>query len=246
MKLIEYKPRKTLTIDISNIPSEVDIDKCLKLFKHQKISIIDPNDKEIDSSESWVHPDYRIQESEYIVGHDPCYAEDESPSEVKIYKKSDSFNGNSIDNLWMPFPDPEGLNPFIDHKVWEAAKPKLNPEFGKILVYGTSGERSEYNDIATAFGYAEIYKRTNLFPEDYFEIHWLSESYIQEAEWIDRKRKCPSLTVKDLRWVDNMVDEIYEKHTKDLPISLDEERKNFWGHKYTAAILFDKFIKPIF
>lgn len=119
----------------------------------------------------------------------------------------------------LEFRDPEGLEK-INQNLWECAKPKLDLEFGKMIVFGTSGESDR--DIAKEFGIPLE------FTDDDFEIHWLSESHIQEAEWRERKRKCPSLTVKDLQWVDKMVDEIYEKHTRDL----SKESFKIWSENF--------------
>lgn len=253
MKLIEYKPDlgKVILTDIKNIPEDFDFKKFKKLISENriaKINIMESHSEIVDSGSTWVHPDYRVPEDKYIAGHDPYGSQDEK-GKIKIYKRKseNSFNGNSLNNLFIPFPDPEGLNPFIDYKVWEAAMPKFRNQqikkYSPPIFFGTSGKENIHTDLAIFLLDSEKIKN-EVFGDDYFEeLHWLSESPAQESDWIKRKKKCPTLTVDDFLWIDRMVDKIFAKHTNQFK----SKKYGFFNpQRFNPIIPKNKFLGPLF
>lgn len=150
----------------------------------------------------------------------------------------------------LQWKDLEGLDR-INAKLWKAAKPKINHDYKAPLIIGKIGGEPvkiphplsnetlsrEMQDIQDAH---EFYVQKSYDILGINEIRWLSNSFEQEHEWIERKKKCPLLTVQDLQWVDNMVEKIYEKHTRK------HFKENYYYHieSYTKTG-FNKFFGPL-
>lgn len=145
---------------------------------------------------------------------------------IEIIKEAgpmpDSMKGNSFENLYW-----NGYDPLDDvtPEIWEIAKPKFNPKLAKKykapIIFGTIGgdpvrithplsNQALLKDMQYAH---EFYMQKAWEETGINEIRWFATSFEQEYEWTERKKKCPLLTVEDLKWVDSMVDEVFKKHT---------------------------------
>lgn len=160
-----------------------------------------------------------------------------------------------LDEQELRWKDPEGLDE-KSPELWETAKPKfydyLAKQYPAPIIFGSKGDdlkiphplsnetlSRELQDIQDAHGF---YVQRSWDISGINEICWLSNSFEQEHEWLERKKKCPLLTVQDLQRVDKIVDEIFEKHAGYLT----KRRNNFFiPERFSSAILTDKFFGPI-
>ena len=217
MKLIEYKPMgRFLIMDVQNIPEDIEKD-LMQAFKWQPLTFISPRHKpsvhEINPNNKWVHPDYEVKEKTF--------------SElIEIIKESgigpDSMKGNSFENFYWVGHDPyDDLNSKIE--IWEAAKPKFNPElnYKTPIIFGTTGENRKklapvvFENIWDKEK-ADFYNRHNkTYSDETSDLYWFSGNSKQLSDWLKRKKKTPLLNAHDFIWIDNMVDEVFKKHTSN-------------------------------
>ena len=86
------------------------------------------------------------------------------------------------------------------------------------LIFGTAGETKKrlapvvFETIQDKER-ADFYNRHTAYSDETIDLYWLSKDSKELKNWLERKKKRPILTAHDFIWIDNMVDEVFEKHT---------------------------------
>lgn len=142
-----------------------------------------------------------------------------------------SARGKSTDNLFWG-QDPLGAETF-SMEAWKEAMPKkvLNwvPKEDQFI-FGVDSYDDDKIPQPVIFGTqedkdrADFYNRHQEYSFETHDLYLLSKSSEQLKDWLKRKKKRPILTAQDFLWIDNMVDEVFEKHTRNL------KKENFSYH----------------